>query len=391
MKKANITIMVFTAMNFVLSMTGLVFNGILDKVAVSLGITVANAGLLNTMYAYGGAIGVPITLIVFRKVERIRLLKVMLLIAIVTTVVLVSVQSFGVLLAVRLLMGIAVNSYGVLAISLVLSLTERDKQGRTMALLIVGNSLALVIGIPLTRALSSVLDWRSIFWILNAMMAAALIYFQLFLPEGDSNAAKIDLKNELSLLKEGKTLLIIVFSVLMFLGYGGFYTYVTPYLLILFPSFEAVMSILLVFLGLASFIGNWIGGIVSDKIGFAKSMLVGATLQIAAIVLIVVFQPVKWMTLICVILYMMSAWFTGLQLNTGVSQVTENKSSLLISLNSSGIQLGGALGSSIIAVIMSVTSIKNIVILPLITSIGIFVLQSFYNKRYLKTIEQNKY
>ncbi|GFP74532.1 hypothetical protein [Clostridium fungisolvens] len=63
MKKTSLTLMFFALMNFVLAMMAFVFNGILDKVAISLNISVANSGLLNTMYAYGAAFGISITLI----------------------------------------------------------------------------------------------------------------------------------------------------------------------------------------------------------------------------------------------------------------------------------------------------------------------------------------
>lgn len=382
MKKSLITIFAFTAMNFVLSMISSVFGGILDKVALSLNITVASAGLLNTMFAYGAAFGVPITLIVFRKINRVRLLKTMLFIAILTTVVLVMVKNFGVLLAVRLIMGISINSYSVLAISLVLALTDKDRQGRTMAFLIAGNSLAMVVGVPLTRALSSILDWRDIFWILNAMMVAALIYFQFNLSEDNQDSTELNLINELKFLKDGRVLLIMAFTMVMFFGYGGFYTYITPFLLTLFPSFEPVMSIILVIIGCASFIGNWIGGVVSDKIGYARSMLIGAGLQLIMLILMIVFQPVKWATLLFTMLLVMSAWFTGLQLNTGIARETDNKSSFILSLNSSGIFLGNAIGSSLAAVVITLGSIKNIVFISLITSLLIILIQFISNKKF---------
>lgn len=104
MKRSFLTILVFTAMNFVISMVASVFGGILDQVALSLNITVASAGLLNTLYLYGAAIGGPITLIIFRKIDRVRLLKTMLLISILTTVALVTIRSFEVLLVVRLIL-----------------------------------------------------------------------------------------------------------------------------------------------------------------------------------------------------------------------------------------------------------------------------------------------
>lgn len=382
MKKPNFMLLVFSAMSFVLAMTAFVFSGILDKVAVSLGISVAESGLLNTMYSYGAAFGVPITLILFRKVERSKMLKLMLLLTIVTTFALIYAQSFVQLLIVRLLMGISANSYGVLAISTVLALSPKDRQGRSLAFYIMGSSLALVIGVPLTRVLSAVFDWRSIFWILNGMMMLSLAYFLKYLPKADHEATKLNLKNELQFFKDGKTLLLLAYTLTMFMGYNAFYTYATPYLLLLFPSVEPLMSLILVALGLASFVGNLIGGHVSDAIGYAKSMMLGAVLQTAAMLLILVFQPSKWLSVLFIILWLMSAWFTGLQLNTGIAQVTDNKSSFMLSINGSLIQLGGAFGASLSAVVINLSGIHSIVFVTLLTSLAIVLIQVVSMKKY---------
>ena len=382
MKKPNTMLLVFSAMSFVLAMTAFVFSGILDKVAVSLGISVAQSGLLNTMYSYGAAFGVPITLILFRKVERSKMLKLMLFATILTTFALIYAQNLVQLLIVRLLMGISANSYGVLAISTILALSPKDRQGRSLAFYIMGSSLALVIGIPLTRALSSILDWRSIFWILNGMMLLSLAYFLKYLPKADHEATKLDLKNELQFFKDGKTLLLLAYTFAMFMGYNAFYTYATPYLLLLFPSIEPLMSLILVGLGLASFTGNLIGGHVSDAIGYAKSMMLGAVLQTAAMLLILVFQPSKWLSVLFIIVWLMSAWFTGLQLNTGIAQVTENKSSFMLSINGSLIQLGGAFGASLAAVVINLTGIQSIVFVTLLTSLALILIQVVSMKKY---------
>lgn len=382
MKKPNLMLLVFTLMSFVLAMTAFVFSGILDKVAVSLGISVAQSGLLNTMYSYGAAFGVPITLILFRKVERSKMLKLMLFATILTTFALIYAQNFVQLLIVRLLMGISANSYGVLAISTILALSPKDRQGRSLAFYIMGSSLALVIGIPLTRALSAVLDWRSIFWILNAMMLLSLVYFLKYLPKADHEATKLDLKNELQFFKDGKTLLLLAYTLTMFMGYHAFYTYATPYLLLLFPSIEPLMSLILVGLGLASFTGNLIGGHVSDAIGYAKSMMLGAALQTTAMLLILVFQPSKGLSVLFIIVWLMSAWFTGLQLNTGIAQVTENKSSFMLSINGSLIQLGGAFGASLAAIVISLTGIQSIVFVTLLTSLALILIQLVSMKKY---------
>ncbi|CZR00319.1 MFS transporter, DHA1 family, purine base/nucleoside efflux pump [Trichococcus flocculiformis] len=382
MKKPNMMLLIFSLMSFVLAMTAFVFSGILDKVAVSLDISVAQSGLLNTMYSYGAAFGVPITLILFRKVERSKMLKLMLFATILTTFALIYAQNFVQLLIVRLLMGISANSYGVLAISTILALSPKDRQGRSLAFYIMGSSLALVIGIPLTRALSAVLDWRSIFWILNAMMLLSLVYFLKYLPKADHEATKLDLKNELQFFKDGKTLLLLAYTLMMFMGYNAFYTYATPYLLLLFPSIEPLMSLILVALGLASFTGNLLGGHVSDAIGYAKSMMLGAVLQTAAMLLILVVQPSKWLSVLFIIIWLMSAWFTGLQLNTGIAQVTDNKSSFMLSINGSLIQLGGAFGASLAAVVINLSGIQSIVFVTLLTSLALILIQVVSMRKY---------
>lgn len=384
MKKKNLTLIVFTLMNFVLSMTAFVFNGILDKVAVSLNISIANSGLLNTMYSYGAAFGVPIVLIVFKKIERIKMLKMMLLMTILMSFALVLAQNFGQILIVRLVMGITANSYGVLAVSTVVSLSVKERLGRSMAFFIAGNSLALVIGVPLTRLLSSIFDWRIIFWILNIMMILSLVYFQMRLPEGDHESTKLNLKNEMRFFKDRKTVLIIIYTLIMFVGSGAFNTYITPYLLQLFPSMESVISIVLVLLGISSFTGNLFGGHVSDHIGYAKSMLVGAALQMVWMLLILVFQPVSWLSVLFALLWLMSVWFTGLQLNTGIAQETQNQSSFMLSINSSAIQLGGAIGSSLAAIVISIGGIQNIVYIALVTSLGITLIQFISIKKHIQ-------
>lgn len=381
MKRNSFILIIFSLMSFVSVMAAFVFGGILDQVAISLGISIANSGLLNTMYSYGAAFGPPITLIVFRKIERSKMLKITLLITIIMTFALVFAQNFFQLLIIRLIMGITANSYGVLAVATVVSLAPRDKIGRAMSLLIMGGSLALVVGIPLTRLLSSILDWRSIFWILNGLMIISFVTFLMFIHKSDHEDTKIELKNEFQFFKDPSTMIVVLYTFVMFIGYNAFYIYVTPYLIALFPSIESSMSIVLLFFGIASFIGNLIGGYVADRIGFRKAMMIGALLQVILITVMFIFQQRMWMTLILVFVWMTSSWFIGLQVNTGIAQVTQNRSSFMISINSSALQLGGAIGSSISAVIIEQTDIKNIIYITLITGIGITMIQFYALKQ----------
>ena len=118
MKKSqltNLTLSIYILMAFDLAMSALLFNGILDKVAKELQISISETGFLSSAYAYGAAIGVPILLILFREMERTKALKILLFATIVATTWMILAPNFIQLLLARFMAGIAGNSYGVLA------------------------------------------------------------------------------------------------------------------------------------------------------------------------------------------------------------------------------------------------------------------------------------
>lgn len=376
MKKTSTTILMFAVMSFILAMNASVFNGIIDQVADSLNISVANTGLLNTMFAYGGAFGVPVSLILFHKIDRVKLLKVMLLTTILLTLGLVLTQDFTQLLIIRFMSGVSANTYNVLAISVVVSLSDKNRQGRTMALLIAGNATALVIGVPATRALSSILGWREIFTIMTGIMTLCLVYFITYLKSQNQTQEGIKLKNELILMKDRETLTVLISTLVIFVGMGALNTFLTPYLIDVVPNIEASMSLILVLIGVACFTGNYIGGQVSDKLGYKKSMLMGVSIQCINVIALFLIQNLGWLNLVGVLLWLGTSWFIGLQINTGIAQATQNKSSFILALNASMVQLGSALGASLSVGIITnhgITYIINIVLITIFATLMLII------------------
>ncbi len=377
MKKSQLTLIVFMLMNFVIGMSAMVFGGILDQVAISLNVSVALTGLLATSFSIGAAIGVPIILIVFAQANRKRLMLILLSLSLLSNIATILAPNFVLLLVARTLMGITINGYGVMAISTVTSLAEKDRQGRSLAFLIMGNALAMLVGIPLARALSGILDWRGIFWILNLLTFLAFVYFALVLPNPKEEAAKMSILDQFEYLKSIKVWTLLIFTLVMFSGYAALNTFVTPFLLDRFPGLNPIMSLVLVGLGLASFIGNNIGGHLSDRIGYSKSMLVGAILQALNILMVIVLRNYTLFNILFIIFWIMSAWITGLQLNLGIMQETHHDARFIISLTGTSIQMGSAIGSSIAALIVANFGIQSIVYFTLGMTLLMVVIQSF--------------
>ena len=377
MKKSQLTLIVFMLMNFVIGMSAMVFGGILDQVAVSLNVSVALTGLLATSFSIGAAIGVPIILIVFAQANRKRLMLILLGLSLLSNIATILAPNFALLLVARTLMGITINGYGVMAISTVTSLADKDRQGRSLSFLIMGNALAMLVGVPLARALSGFLDWRGIFWILNGLNFLAFIYFALVIPNPKEETEKMSILDQFAYLKSIKVWSILIFTLFMFSGFAALNTFVTPFLLDRFPTLDPIMSLVLVGLGLASFIGNNIGGHLSDRIGYSKSMLVGAILQALNILMVIVLRNYTLFNILFIIFWITSAWLTGLQLNLGIVQETHHDARFIISLTGTSIQLGSAIGSSIAALIVANFGIQSIVYFTLGTALLTVITQSF--------------
>lgn len=364
-----------------LAMSAMLFNGILDKVASELNISIAETGLFNSFYAYGAAIGVPIVLILFRKMERTKALKMMLFTTIIATIWMVLAPNFIQLLLACFLSGIAGNSYGVLATATVADFSPKEKLGSALARLIMGAALALVIGVPLTRFLSEIFSWRMDFVFLIILMILSLLYFIRWLPKDYTQAKSIDFSSELKFFKVKEVQFVLLSMFLFFFGYGGFYTFLTPYLIEVAPNLFPFMSFLLIFMGISSFTGNHIGGIYADKIGYQKALVIGSCL-IATVSLLIFLLPKNPIALVpLILLWQLSAWFTGIQMMTGISVATGNKSSLMLSLNGSANQLGQAIGSSLSAFLIANLDISHILLLPLIGSLTIIGFYYFYQSK----------
>ncbi|WP_455684704.1 MFS transporter [Thomasclavelia sp.] len=364
-----ITMGVFIIMNFVLTMSSALFNGILDKIAVDLAIPLSQTGYLTSFYAYGAGIGVPIFLVVFRKYNRTTLLKLMLFLNIVVTTLSLFSPNYSILLLTRFLMGLTGNCYSVLATATIAAISPKEKVGKNLALLITGGASALMVGIPLTRILSAIYSWQSIFVVLVLLMIFSLGYMIFYLPEFNQDMKSLNLKAEFELFKQKNVIVALSVSLISFIGYGAFYTYLTPYILNQFPEFELYMSLFLMIIGFCSFFGNLMGGVICDHLGFYKSLLMGTVCQVLISIIILVTRNTMILNIIFILFWMINGWFIGLQINTGITIVTQNKSNLMISLNSSGIQLGQAIGTSVASLVIASLNISFIVLLSTITAI----------------------
>ena len=379
-KLGFVMMFVFIVMNFVMSMSGTLFNGILDRIAITMQIDVAMTGYLTSLYAYG-AIGAPLLLLVFRKWSRSLMLKGTLLCNMLFGVLSIVATSFPLLLLARFMLGLFGTAYGVLATTSIAALSPPERVGKNLSLLIAGGAASLMVGVPLCRVLIHAYSWQSIYLFLILLMAGGFLYFAFRLPEIGQEKEALHLHQELQMVKVHDVWMVLLCSLITFIGYGAFYTYLTPYIVAFFPALEPAMSLILVMIGACSFLGNLLGGVACDRMGYRQALWVSSLLQIVIIIVIFLTTAHLYLNLFFIFLWMFNGWFIGLQLNTGINIVTNRQSNLLVSINGSVIQFAQALGASLASMIISGVGIAFNILLPIITSVMVVGLMCYRPKK----------
>src|SRR4051812_4238616 len=156
---------------FAIGTTEFMVMGLLPQVADGVGASIPSAGHLISAYAVGVVVGAPVLAFFGARLPR-RGLLVALMVAYAGANALSAVAaSFGLLLLARFLCGVPHGAYFGVASLVAASLAPRGREGRSVAMVMIGLSVANVVGVPAATWMGQHLGWRSAFWIAAALAA----------------------------------------------------------------------------------------------------------------------------------------------------------------------------------------------------------------------------
>jgi len=380
-------IYLLTFISFLLGTSQFVVGGVLDKIADSLMITVAMAGQIVTAFSIGAAIGTPIILMAISKWGKREQLLMALSSIVISTIMTAILPGFTLLVLSRFLFGIGFGVYAVSAYTIIADLAETGKEGRAMANLAVGASAALVVGVPLGRVIASSYSWRFIFIGIAILVFLALIGVMVSFKAVEAVPA-IPMKTQLKVLSEKRIVLTLMISVLIFISYSSVNTYITPILMTLLPRLQSSISLILLGIGISSVIGSKVGGHLADHIGPQKTLIFSVAFQGLMLLLVFAFPKSVYLTIPLLFAWASGAWVCGPTLAYNLISIYRESASILLSLNSTFVQIGFALGSIIGGIIMSHLSIDYVILFGTgVAIIALFVtFMSFAKTRYASKI-----
>lgn len=269
-----------------LGMSEFVMMAILSDVARGLGVSIPSAGHLISAYALGVCAGAPLLVLVARRQPLKRILFVLVAMIIVGNLCAALSPNYWFLMAFRFLSGLPHGAFFGVGSIVAERVAEPSHRTQAVSIMIVGMTVANLFGVPLGTYLSNFLSWRTTFFIVAVLGAAALVLVARWIPRMEP-MPDTGLKGQFRFLKRLAPWLVILAT--MF-GNGGifcWYSYVNP-LMIHVSGFPVhTMTFVIMLAGFGMLIGNLVGGHFSDI--YTPERVVCFTQALACLALLAIF------------------------------------------------------------------------------------------------------
>ncbi len=160
---------------FAVSTDLFVVAGLLGGLAADLGVTVGVAGLVVTAFALAYAVGAPLLGAVLGGRDQRPVLIAALAAFGVCAVSSALAPSMTVLLAARLLGGLAASVYGPAGAAAAIATYPPTHHGRALGGLQASSSIAMIVGAPVGLVLAATVSWRAAFALVALLTAVAIV------------------------------------------------------------------------------------------------------------------------------------------------------------------------------------------------------------------------
>ena len=247
-----------------LGMSEFVMMGILPDIALSLGVSIPEAGHLISAYALGVCFGAPLTVLVARTRPLKYILLVLAGLIVAGNLCAAAAPNYWTLMAMRFVSGLPHGAFFGVGSIVAERVADPGKRAGAVSVMIVGMTVANLFGVPLGTYISHALTWRATFAIVAVWGAVALLLIRMWVPALPA-LPDTGLRGQFRFLRSLAPWLVLL-SVM--LGNGGifcWYSYVGP-LMVRTSGFAADDLTLVVMLaGFGMFAGNIVGGRYADR------------------------------------------------------------------------------------------------------------------------------
>jgi len=267
----QITIMAIAA--FVIVTTEFLIIGLLPALANDLGVSIAMAGQLVTLFAFTVMLFGPILTARLAHIDRRQLFTCILLVFAASNVLAALAPNIWVLALARFIPALLLPVFWGTASETAGQLAGPAHAGKAVANVYMGISAALVFGIPLGTLAADSVGWRGNFWILAALCLLIGLLIRLFMPALPSAPQRTTGDKQTGIFKDPRFLAHVALSTLAFTAMFTAYTYLADTLQRLAGIAPGQVGWWLMGFGAVGMLGNHFGGRLVDRSPLGSTVL----------------------------------------------------------------------------------------------------------------------
>ncbi len=254
-----------TMCTFVLVASEFMPISLLSPIARDLGLTAGQAG---QAIAISGLSAMIASLSIGRAIDGVdrRIVLLGLTILLILSGILVAfAPTYAWLMVGRAILGLAIGGFWSMSAAIVIRLVPTASVPKALAILNGGNAMATVIGAPLGSFLGGLIGWRGAFFCVIPMAVAATVWQAVALPALPTERRRGGGGGMRALLRRKTVVIGLAGAALLFAGQFALYTYLRPFLEQVTRVGLPMVSLLLLVVGVAGFIGTMLVGRVIGK------------------------------------------------------------------------------------------------------------------------------
>ncbi|WP_327072932.1 MFS transporter [Kitasatospora purpeofusca] len=239
--------------------------GLMPQLAEGLDATVPQIGYLITAFSVAMSFGGPLLAVALLRTRQKAAPMLLFAIFLVGNVLAATASGYPVMLAARVVSGVAAQAFFGISISLCAQLTRPEVRGRAIAVLMNGLMLGTLLGLPLATVIGEHFGWRAAFWAVAVLTAAVALCTLAGVPDADHAEGTGSLRDELGALRDRRLWLAFATSTLIIGATFTLFSYVNPILTELTGFPVGSVPLLLVAYGAATVVGNTVVGRLADR------------------------------------------------------------------------------------------------------------------------------
>ncbi|WP_293945637.1 MULTISPECIES: MFS transporter [unclassified Sphingobacterium] len=345
--KKSIYILALGAFGIITTEFGIV--GILPTISREFGVSLDTAGWLLSAFAITVAVSSPFITSFTTKINRKLLLCLVMSIFVLSNLISAFSSNFTMLMVARILPAILHPLFWNIAIAIAF----KNSGAKGVSTVMLGLSLATVLGIPLTTyAVDLFNNWQASFFLSSAISLIAFIGLLVFIPSIPADNTK-STQNQIAVMKSPLLWLNLISTICTLAAMFSSYTYLTAYLEQITKMDGAQISVMLLLFGGMGTLGNWLMGLALNRNVLLTTRFFLASLiavQVLAYYLGGIFAPMVIIVSIWGMIHTGGFLVSNIRTTQSIPHhALEFVNSLLTSSFNIGISLGAFLGGIISA------------------------------------------